>query len=166
MADKRADLLRDDATWAGQAFRAYHEAVGSLESWEGLIKAEDPQSRQLVAAWKAAAKAAVHVYVLWETNEIIKAGHAGVLPNGNIVDCRCHPEAIPLKEPSKTAADSPTQFYIVFDGPPGPESGRFVEVETDKGRSVGSATTGAEWHHLPNRLWGLGPFGVWRKDTV
>ena len=28
------------------------------------------------------------------------------------------------------------QIHIVFDGPPGPESGRFVEVETPSGRSI------------------------------
>jgi hypothetical protein len=25
---------------------------------------------------------------------------------------------------------------IIFDGPPGPDSGRFVEVETDDGKSI------------------------------
>ena len=28
------------------------------------------------------------------------------------------------------------EIHIVFDGPPGPESGRFVEVETPWGRSI------------------------------
>lgn len=29
-----------------------------------------------------------------------------------------------------------SELHIVFDGPPGPEAGRFVEVETPFGRSV------------------------------
>lgn len=50
--------------------------------------------------------------------------------------------------------------YVVFDGPPGPEPGRFVEVETfdSQSRSVGgweqfSGLMGAEF-------WRLGPFKV------
>ena len=31
---------------------------------------------------------------------------------------------------------------IVFDWPPGPEAGRFVEVETDDGKSINAG----EWH--------------------
>lgn len=51
------------------------------------------------------------------------------------------------------------KLYIVFDGPPGPDSPKFVEVETEQGTSVsvgewrkemrGSFTTG---------LWTFGPF--------
>jgi hypothetical protein len=40
---------------------------------------------------------------------------------------------------------------IVFDGPPGPESGRFVEVETIEGRSVRVG----EWIDRGNGLWAL-----------
>lgn len=32
--------------------------------------------------------------------DIIKSGYAGILPNGNIVDRRQHPEAIPCQENS------------------------------------------------------------------
>ena len=32
--------------------------------------------------------------------------------------------------------DKPEAINIVFDGPPGPEPGRFVEVETDSGKSI------------------------------
>lgn len=31
---------------------------------------------------------------------------------------------------------SPQPINIVFDGPPGPESGRFIEVETDDGHGI------------------------------
>lgn len=51
-------------------------------------------------------------------------------------------------------------LWIVFDGPPGPESGRFVEVETDTGKSVGPDTTGAHWEQRANGLWRLGPFAA------
>jgi hypothetical protein len=38
---------------------------------------------------------------------------------------------------TKTAAVALTrQIQIVFDGPPGPDSGQFVEVEDEAGRSV------------------------------
>jgi hypothetical protein len=40
---------------------------------------------------------------------------------------------------------------IVFDGPPGPESGRFVEVENQLGRSVDVG----EWIHRPDGYWVL-----------
>lgn len=52
-----------------------------------------------------------------------------------------------------------TPLYVVFDGPPGPVSGRFVEVETADGRSV---TTGGTWHEHPTApgLWRLGPIGA------
>lgn len=38
------------------------------------------------------------VKLLMETMEIIESGYAGILPNGNIVDRRQHPEAVPCQE--------------------------------------------------------------------
>lgn len=40
---------------------------------------------------------------------------------------------------------------IVFDGPPGPEAGRFVEVETDDGASINIG----EWVERPDGYWAL-----------
>ena len=40
---------------------------------------------------------------------------------------------------------------IVFDGPPGPESGRFIEVEKQLGRSVKVG----ERVHRPDGYWSL-----------
>lgn len=40
---------------------------------------------------------------------------------------------------------------IVFDGPPGPEAGRFVEVENDKGESIRFG----EWLQRPDGYWVL-----------
>ena len=49
--------------------------------------------------------------------------------------------------------------YVIFDGPPSHTSGRFLEVETDDGRSVNTG----EWELCPARysfgeVWRLGPF--------
>jgi hypothetical protein len=40
---------------------------------------------------------------------------------------------------------------IIFDGPPGPEAGRFVEVETDDGKSIKIG----EWEERSDGLWAL-----------
>lgn len=40
---------------------------------------------------------------------------------------------------------------IIFDGPPGPEAGRFVEVETDDGRSIEVG----EWVERDDGYWSL-----------
>jgi len=40
---------------------------------------------------------------------------------------------------------------IVFDGPPGPESGRFVEVETDDGKSINAG----QWIERSDGFWVL-----------
>ena len=40
---------------------------------------------------------------------------------------------------------------IIFDGPPSHEAGRFVEVETDDGKSINVG----EWIQQPGRYWAL-----------
>jgi len=40
---------------------------------------------------------------------------------------------------------------IIFDGPPGPEAGRFVEVELDNGQSINAG----EWRERPDGMWVL-----------
>ena len=45
----------------------------------------------------------------------------------------------------------PQPINIIFDGPPGPEAGRFVEIELDSGESV----TIGEWSQRPDGLWSL-----------
>jgi hypothetical protein len=42
-------------------------------------------------------------------------------------------------------------LHIVFDGPPGPESGRFVECEAPDGRSINAG----EWHERGDGYWEL-----------
>ena len=44
-----------------------------------------------------------------------------------------------------------SKLNIVFDGPPGPECGRFVEVEDEDGRGVAYG----EWIDADNGLWYL-----------
>lgn len=53
------------------------------------------------------------------------------------------------------------RVYVICDGSPGPEPGRFVEVEDEAGRSLGPVQTGAKWELSPHgggRFWRLGPF--------
>lgn len=40
---------------------------------------------------------------------------------------------------------------IIFDGPPGPKSGRFVEVETDDGKGISCG----EWIEKEDGMWAL-----------
>ena len=62
--------------------------------------------------------------------------------------------------------DQTTEVYIIFDGPPGPESGRFVETESSAGRGLGEADHGAKWKKRADGLWALGPFvGVKAYDV-
>jgi hypothetical protein len=47
-----------------------------------------------------------------------------------------------------------TFINIIFDGPPGPEGGRFVEIENDQGKSIRVG----EWEADPR----LEHEGLWR----
>lgn len=49
-----------------------------------------------------------------------------------------------------------SKIRIVFDGPPGPDSGRFVEVEDEQGRSINAGT----WSAREDGLWELRISGV------
>ncbi len=46
-------------------------------------------------------------------------------------------------------------LYVIFDGPPGPDAGRFVEVETANGKSVSLPT--CEWEDYNDGYCRLGP---------
>ena len=59
----------------------------------------------------------------------------------------CHSECDALSA-QQTA---PQGLRIVLDGPPGPEAGRFVEVENAAGRSVNAG----EWRERADGLWEL-----------
>ncbi len=63
------------------------------------------------------------------------------------------------------------KIYIVFDGPPSHDSGRFVEVEDADGTGLGVRQTGAEWtYNLGDKddradFWYLGPFSKYDPDN-
>lgn len=46
------------------------------------------------------------------------------------------------------------KLFVVFDGPPSHESGRFVEVENESGQGRG----GLVWDEMTDGYWRLGPF--------
>ena len=47
--------------------------------------------------------------------------------------------------------------FIIFDGPPSHESGRFVETEDSEGHGLGASDHGADWAQQ-GEFWALGPF--------
>jgi hypothetical protein len=67
----------------------------------------------------------------------------------------CGPEDYDLilaEAVTKLAANALSRTIdIVFDGPPAPEAGRFVEVEDESGRSVDVGT----WVERPDGYWAL-----------
>jgi hypothetical protein len=83
------------------AYDAYSTAVGG-KAWNGdklptwAEMSADSKKEKLVTAWKAAGCAVAHYTSLMAINEIVKSGNAGVMPNGNIVDRRIHPEAVAI----------------------------------------------------------------------
>ncbi len=54
-------------------------------------------------------------------------------------------------QPTHQPMDTPAPINIVFDGPPGPEGPRFIEVETDDGRSIRIG----EWQERQDGNWVL-----------
>lgn len=48
----------------------------------------------------------------------------------------------------------PIYLYVIFDGPPSAESGRFVELEDEHGQGVSAG----QWKERGDGLWALGPF--------
>ena len=51
----------------------------------------------------------------------------------------------------RRAAREKRQIYIVFDGPPGPQAGRFVEVNDYEGKSIRIG----EWVDMEDGYWWL-----------
>lgn len=54
------------------------------------------------------------------------------------------------------------KVYVVFDGPPSHESGRFVELETFDRRGVG----GVQWTERDDGFWTLGPLLKCSQEDV
>jgi hypothetical protein len=61
------------------------------------------------------------------------------------------PDAVTEQEKGRCSLALGSAINVIFDGPPGPESGRFVEVETDNGHSINAG----EWIERPDGLWAL-----------
>ena len=110
MADKQPDAGPETVNGspgiefqAGKvAWNAYRESVGlksfngdPIPTWEDMC-CDDTKS-SIVRAWNAAGKAVWKLAKLDETRKVLAAGHAGCLGDGRLVDCRIHPEAIPVK---------------------------------------------------------------------
>lgn len=82
------------------------------------------------------------------------------------VECRCgkalnfEPGGLPSKRCACDRVVSPINagepVFIVFDGPPSAQSGRFIEVENTHGASVQAGG----WKERADGLWQLGPFVV------
>lgn len=63
--------------------------------------------------------------------------------------CKGHETAIARLE--RELAEARRELYILFDGPPSHESGRFVKVEDGHGHSVNAG----EWQKRDDGLWAL-----------
>jgi hypothetical protein len=109
------------------------------------ITSHEETVAELAATGRLAAKAAIAMYsceaaVEADVEPFHRGGPAPLIRNGKKVE---------------------HGLYIVFDGPPGPESGRFVEVEDEEGRSV---QTQASWTKRKDGFWVLGPFRDKKED--
>lgn len=77
------------------------------------------------------------------TQEMVDAGHSASV---RLVNARGIYRAMLAAAPPP-----PETVDIVFDGPPGPASGRFVEVEDAAGKSINFG----EWVDRPDGYWAL-----------
>ena len=82
-------------------------------------------------------------------------------PNGEIVG---QGEGHPRRRSARVAAmryhwPAPPvvrgELHVVLDGPPGPEAGRFVELEDADGRSIDLEGIGGRWEHRIGGQWHL-----------
>lgn len=109
-----------------------------------LASVSNDKLRELVAEWERGAK---HQRTLMESVDMeegaVAAGRMAVFEG-------CAGELEAALADSATA-DAQHYVDIVFDGPPGPESGRFVESENMEGASVKAGT----WIDRGNGLWAL-----------
>lgn len=101
--------------------------------------------------WTAAGEIPLGVPVEQMTTEQLAAAKSLALNNGIDWDKLRERLERPLSEPPTEPMDAPAAINIVFDGPPGPEGPRFIEVETDDGRSIRVG----EWQRRQDGNWGL-----------
>lgn len=79
------------------------------------------------------------------------ADRNGICESGLDCDIRALVKEARAMIAAPIAQTAPQGLRIVFDGPPGPEAGRFVEVEDTEGRSVNAG----EWRERTDGLWEL-----------
>lgn len=74
-------------------------------------------------------------------DKVISAAQAEGIPEGE------------RREKARAAAleAATSDIRVVFDGPPGPESGRFVECENGEGHCIDAG----DWRERPDGLWEL-----------
>ena len=82
-------------------------------------------------------------------SDVTKARNAGIHDDTLLALCALARRAVSAQEP----------VYVIFDGPPSHESGRFVEVETKDGKSVSAG----KWENYGGKYWRLGP--LYAKPT-
>jgi len=75
-------ILEDGVECSPQEFWMWRKGIEWETDWELFLTEEEKE----------------RLKVLMETMDVIKSGYAGILPNGNIVDRREHPEAVPCPE--------------------------------------------------------------------
>jgi hypothetical protein len=63
----------------------------------------------------------------------------------------------------RPSAERTRDLFVVFDGPPSHESGRFVELQDAEQRGVGGV---AEWTDRGDGYWTLGPFRAVRASAL
>lgn len=105
---------------------------------------------------------------LLETDSADRAADPGRSEEDLRIDASCdaaHAAVIALLRSMKQGASDPpapgapiTGLYVVFDGGPGHESGRFVELENERGEGVGPHTVVWTQEPPPSTYWRLGPF--------
>lgn len=94
-------------TLAKAGYEAYGKTTDN-KNYQGLPMPKfDELPEAIVNGWIAAAKQICKLHEFERTQEIIKSGFAGTLPNGNIVDRRTHPNAIPVQENSLLGTPKP-----------------------------------------------------------
>ena len=100
----------------------------------------------------------------WETGVIDDGGISGEWREATPEDFKDAGLKCPMSLPAPQKDMSPVgedAVYVIFDGPPGPEAGRFVEVHDSRGRSVGDGRF--SWVQA-GQYWTLGP--LYRQPTT
>jgi hypothetical protein len=96
------------------------------------------------------------IAIILDTQRLVKVltddpGGDGVEIEMTPDEARAHGEELIKLANQIQPKDSVDAVNIIFDDPPGPESGRFIEVENDEGKGIGVG----EWKERKDGLWAL-----------